>query len=137
MPLLTSNVRCLKIMHSNKATYVIAMLYLVVGVFLFDFVPGADSLYASMYPDWNSSQSIFIKAFHFPSYIWLLIFGAFAGSILFLGNITHDKLKKRINIGALCFLVFAVVHIYDWLLSFIFCHSWGCSHMLPTWDIFS
>ncbi|MDH5389193.1 MAG: hypothetical protein OEY06_12205 [Gammaproteobacteria bacterium] len=124
-------------MHSNKSTYVIAALYLLVGICLFAFVPRADALYASMYPDWNASQNIFIKAFHYPSYIWILIFGAFTGSIVFLGNITHGKLQKRINIGALCFFVFAVAHIFDWLLSYTFCHSWGCSHILPTWDIFS
>ncbi len=124
-------------MAAKAATYVIAALYLLMGVLLFFYVPRFTELYESLYINWNTDQSPLVRAFHFPGYIWILSFGLLAGLVCSFGFTCHSKVLKQINIYSTIILIVLAIHAVDWLAGFAFCHEWGYTRFLPTWRLFT
>ena len=138
MKLLLSNGSALMASLASKtSTFIIAALYLLIGIFLFFCVPRFNQVYESLYSDWNIDQSSLVRAFHFPSYIWILSFGLLAGVVCTFGFLFQSKALKRVNIYSTIILIVLAIHVVDWLAGFAFCHEWGCTRFLPTWRLFT
>ncbi len=120
-----------------STTKLIATLYFLLGLFLFRAVPALDEIRNSMYSNWYTSDSILIKAFHIPGYFWFIPFAIISVILWFIGASNSLKHTKAINIISAILLFVLVVHAFDWLNLFTFCHEWGCSGgLLPTWRLF-
>jgi hypothetical protein len=118
------------------AVQIIAILYLLFGIFLFRAVPVSDEVHASMYSNWNTTDALLVKAYHIPGYLWFFPFACMFVILWFLGP-KFSKFSKLINIASGLLLFLLVIHIIDWLNLFHFCHQWGCSGgLLPTWRLF-
>ena len=115
----------------KRENFLIALIYIVWGAFLFFTVPMMDSLYGELYPEWDTSSLLQIRAFHFPDYIWLIAFSSVALIIYFTSRFYKDKHLRRINVTVFIFFILVAFVSFDWLTGFILCHEWGCSKILP------
>jgi uncharacterized BrkB/YihY/UPF0761 family membrane protein len=116
-------------------TYIITALYFLFGLFLSFAVPAFGGFYAVLYgDDWRPEQDPLIAPFFWPSPVWALCFGVCA-FLLCLTARLPPQTRRRINIGAWIVFCVLVLHALDWMYGFIFCHEWGCTHLLPTWKL--
>ncbi len=124
-------------MASRILTNIIAALYFLLGLALFFIVPALNQLYQSMYATWDSETAFLIRAFHAPAYVWPLVFSLLAGLLYYLGTALSDRQRKWLNILAAVVWLVLVAHLVDGLYSYVFCHDWGCTRLLPTWRLLS
>jgi len=115
------------LMLEKNLSIICAAAFAILGVLLAIAVPAHNELYASMYDNWGASTEFPIRAFHWPFYVWPLLF--LIPSIIFyrLGRSLHGARLRFLNIFALVFFTITLVVIWDWISGFIFCHPWGCS----------
>ncbi|GHT94039.1 hypothetical protein AGMMS49545_14710 [Betaproteobacteria bacterium] len=115
--------------------YLIAGLYFLFGLGLSFLVPMFNEVNASTFGDqWRPEQNPLIAPFFWSPYVWTLFFGACA-LLLCLTTRLSPAARARVNLGAWITLFILALHAMDWLHGFIFCHAWGCSHFLPTWQL--
>jgi type II secretory pathway component PulF len=114
---------------AKNLNIICAIGFAILGLFLSFAVPNFDKIYASMYSNWNTSTEFRVQAFHWPSYVWLLLFLIPAIVIYILGKVFHGVRLNFLNnlASILFFTIFATVLI--WTYSFIFCHPWGCASL--------
>ena len=117
-------------------TKTIAILYLLFGLFLARIIPELNASHAERFGNWNTSDSLLVRAFHVPGYIWFIPFAAACTALLLVSPRLQERNSKILNIGSLILLIILVIHYFDLFSMFIFCHEWGCSGgLLPTWNL--
>ncbi|MCL2524471.1 MAG: hypothetical protein FWF20_01500 [Betaproteobacteria bacterium] len=115
------------LMLEKNLSIICAAAFAILGILLASAVPAFNDVYASMYDNWGTSTEFPVRAFHWPFYVWPLLF--LMPSIIFytLGRLLHGTRLRFLNILALVFFTITLAVILDWLTGFTFCHPWGCS----------
>lgn len=113
--------------------WVAAMRWLVLGLALSFSAPQFSQVLAALYTDWETSSSIPIRAFHWPSYVWVVASVVPASIVLNLGRALQGKHSLAAQVGCLASLGVALLVSVDWLYGFIFCHGWGCTRLINLW----
>ena len=115
-------------MSSKYVTYSLSAIFFLVGAALYFLVPKFNEMYSQMYFNWDSLNELPFKAFHWPSFIWLSTFSLISIAVLFLSKL---KQLRKVNIVTTILFILTSLILTNWLTGYIFCHSWGCSKLLP------
>lgn len=112
---------------SRYFTYTLSMLTFLLGISLYFVVPRFNQLYSTLYSNWGTSEELPIVAFHWPVFVWIGFFSVLA---IILALLQSDKGQMKINAVSLFLIIIMTVLIVNWLTSYTFCHTWGCSKLL-------
>ena len=109
-------------LNPKKSGMACPAAFLILGLFLAVDIPNFNDIYSSMYTNWNTETALAIRAFHWPPYVWPLLFSIPAIIIYGLGRFLDGARLRLLNI--LSWLAFAavLVIILYWASSFALPH---------------
>lgn len=111
---------------------IISILFFALGVLLFFFTEKIYKISCEIYENCNH-----ILPFYIHGYAWIALFSFISLVLHVIGRRTHGSKLQVLNILAAMVLFILVVHIIDLYVGSLFCHAWGCTYTLPTWNIFN
>lgn len=117
----------MKMIASRYLTYILAVLFLLLGVILYFVVPKVNDAYSLSYSNWGTIDELSFNAFQWPSFVWLVTFSSIAA---FLASMSSQTKQGKVNVASIISLILVLVLLANWLTGYMFCHSWGCSGLI-------